>query len=191
MSALGIIPARMASTRFPGRPMQEIHGIPMPGHCPLGSRLSLILDSVWVATCDEEIRDVESVGGNAVMTFSRHERASDRAAEALGEVESASGLEFSFVRGGRDGAPPRRPGRRAPLHREPALCTSVNVQETARILDTSRPPGATRPPRRPISRGGLAAPPKSSSPRPAAARPAAWPGRFAATSPTLHARWEC
>lgn len=98
MKVLGIVPARMASTRFPGKPMAKIHGIPMIGHCYLRSRLAGSMDDVWVATCDEEIRlYVESIGGGCVMTSDRHERASDRAAEALIEVERRTGNRYDYV----------------------------------------------------------------------------------------------
>ena len=44
MKILGIIPARMASSRFPGKPMKKIHGIPMIGHCYLRSIMSKSLE---------------------------------------------------------------------------------------------------------------------------------------------------
>lgn len=85
---VGIIPARMASTRFPGKPLAPIQGIPMVGHVYLRSRMSSTLDDVYVATCDREIMQyIESIGGKAVMTSDRHERASDRTAEAMLRIE--------------------------------------------------------------------------------------------------------
>ena len=95
---IGIIPARMASTRFPGKPLEEINGIPMIGHVYLRSRLSKILDDTYVATCDMEIAEyIESIGGKAVMTSDRHERASDRSAEALAKVEKMFGHKVDTV----------------------------------------------------------------------------------------------
>lgn len=95
---IGIIPARMASTRFPGKPMKEIHGIPMIGHCYLRSKMSSILDEVYVATCDKVIFNyVESIGGKAVMTADTHERASDRTAEALLKIEESIGKKMDIV----------------------------------------------------------------------------------------------
>ena len=55
MNIFGIIPARMGSTRFPGKPMEKIHGMPMIGHCYLRSKLCETLTDVYVATCDIEI----------------------------------------------------------------------------------------------------------------------------------------
>ena len=83
---IGIIPARMGSSRFPGKPMAKIAGVPMIGHCYFRAKMSRTLNEVYVATCDQEIADyIRSVGGKAVMTADSHERASDRAAEAPGK----------------------------------------------------------------------------------------------------------
>ena len=55
MRSVAIIPARMDSSRFPGKPMALIHGIPMIGHCYFRVRLCQDLADTFVATCDEEI----------------------------------------------------------------------------------------------------------------------------------------
>ena len=57
MKIIGIIPARMASTRFPGKPLAKIRGIPMLGHVYYRSKMSGLLDEVYIATCDKEIMD--------------------------------------------------------------------------------------------------------------------------------------
>ncbi|WP_319409723.1 3-deoxy-manno-octulosonate cytidylyltransferase [uncultured Desulfosarcina sp.] len=89
MKVYGIIPARMASTRFPGKPMESILGIPMIGHVYYRSRFSELLDEVYVATCDQVIFDyITGIGGKAVMTLDSHERCTDRTAEALLKIES-------------------------------------------------------------------------------------------------------
>ncbi len=98
MNIIGIIPARMASSRLPGKPLQKIQGIPMVGHVYLRSKLSKTLDEVYVATCDQEIADyIESVGGKAVMTADTHERASDRTAEAMLKIEKDMGAKVDIV----------------------------------------------------------------------------------------------
>jgi 3-deoxy-manno-octulosonate cytidylyltransferase (CMP-KDO synthetase) len=85
---IGIIPARMGSSRLPGKPLAKILDIPMVEHVLKRSLMSECLDDVYVATCDTEIKEaVESSGGKAVMTKDTHERASDRVAEAMGKVE--------------------------------------------------------------------------------------------------------
>ena len=58
MKIVAIIPARMASSRFPGKPMAPIHNMPMIGHCYCRVRLCDALSDTYVATCDEEIFDV-------------------------------------------------------------------------------------------------------------------------------------
>ena len=55
MKILGIIPARIASSRFPGKPMKDILGMPMIGHCYKRANMSSVLNDVYVATCDLEI----------------------------------------------------------------------------------------------------------------------------------------
>lgn len=95
---IGIIPARMASSRFPGKPLRALHGVPMVGHCYFRSKLSQRLDEVYVATCDQEIADyIESIGGKAVMTADTHQRASDRTAEALLHIERETGRRVDIV----------------------------------------------------------------------------------------------
>lgn len=98
MKILALIPARMASSRFPGKPMAKILGKPMIGHVFERVAGSPLLDTVAVATCDQEIIDyIELIGGTAVMTSDRHERASDRCAEALLKLEETKGLRYDIV----------------------------------------------------------------------------------------------
>src|SRR5882724_7082993 len=95
---IGIIPARMGSSRFPGKPMARIAGVPMIGHCYFRAKMSKTLDEVYVATCDEEIADyIHSVGGKAIMTSPDHQRASDRTAEALQHIEDETGQRADIV----------------------------------------------------------------------------------------------
>ena len=95
---IAIIPARMASTRFPGKPLAKILGIPMIGHVYFRSKMCKTLSEVYVATCDKEIANyIESIGGKAIMTADTHERASDRTAEALLKIENITGEKFDIV----------------------------------------------------------------------------------------------
>lgn len=88
MKILGVIPARMAATRFPNKPLAKIQGIPMIGHCFFRSKMCNLLDEVIVATCDIEVVEyVESIGGIAIMTSDKHERATERSAEAMLNLE--------------------------------------------------------------------------------------------------------
>jgi 3-deoxy-manno-octulosonate cytidylyltransferase (CMP-KDO synthetase) len=98
MKTLALIPARMGSSRFPGKPMARILGKPMIGHVYERVARSPSLTLTAVATCDEEIRDyVTSIGGTAVMTGTQHERASDRCAEALLKLEEANQTRYDIV----------------------------------------------------------------------------------------------
>lgn len=98
MKSIGVIPARMGSSRFPGKPLAKILGIPMVGHVYFRSKMSKALDQVYVATCDKEIFDyVESIGGTAIMTADTHERCTDRIAEAVEKVEKMTGSPVDIV----------------------------------------------------------------------------------------------
>jgi len=83
MSIVAIIPARMASSRFPGKPLKSILGLSMIEHVRRRALLCGVLDDVLVATCDREIaEEVTRFGGNVVMTSNQHESCVDRVAEA-------------------------------------------------------------------------------------------------------------
>ena len=98
MNIIGIIPARMESSRFPGKPLKKILGIPMIGHVYLRCKISDYLDDVYVATCNKEIADyIESIGGKAVITSPKHERASDRTAEALKIIETDTNKKIDII----------------------------------------------------------------------------------------------
>ena len=89
MKAVAIIPARMGSSRFPGKPLANILGLPMIEHVRRRVAMSKILSEVYVATCDQEIHDaVTQLGGTAIMTSSSHQRASDRTAEAAEALDA-------------------------------------------------------------------------------------------------------
>ena len=98
MKVLGIIPARMNSYRFKGKPLANILGIPMIGHCYIRSKMCQKLTDLYVATCDKEIFDyINSIDGKAIMTSDKHDRASDRAAECLLKVEKDLNQRFDIV----------------------------------------------------------------------------------------------
>ncbi|MEW5774451.1 MAG: 3-deoxy-manno-octulosonate cytidylyltransferase [Thermodesulfobacteriota bacterium] len=91
-TAIAIIPARMGSSRFPGKPLAPIAGVPMVGHVWKRVCLALGPERTFVATCDQVIADyVAAIGGRAVMTADTHERCSDRCAEAMLAIEKDLG----------------------------------------------------------------------------------------------------
>ena len=98
MNNVAIIPARMSATRYPGKPMVKILGIPMIGHCYLRTKMSKLVDFVYVATCDQIIYDyIKSIGGNVIMTSKSHERATERTAEALLKIEKELNINFQNI----------------------------------------------------------------------------------------------
>ena len=79
-----VIPARMGSTRYPGKPLIEIEGLPMVEHVRRRVLLSDVFSDVVVATCDNVIKEsIEGFGGTVIMTSEQHIMASDRVAEAV------------------------------------------------------------------------------------------------------------
>lgn len=96
ISILGLIPARYASTRFPGKPLADIGGKPMIQR--VYEQSALVLPHVYVATDDHRIANaVEQFGGKVVMTSADHQSGTDRCAEALKKVELLTGLSFHAV----------------------------------------------------------------------------------------------
>jgi len=83
-----VIPARMASSRFPGKPLIDIHGLPMIEHVRRRTLLCDGFSRIVVATCDREIAEVvERAGGEVMMTSPSHSAATDRVAEAARGVD--------------------------------------------------------------------------------------------------------
>ena len=88
----------MGSSRFPGKPLAKIHGRPMIEHVYKNVEKCELLTKTVVATCDEEIFDfIKSINGQAVMTSDKHERASDRCAEALALLEQDDNITYDIV----------------------------------------------------------------------------------------------
>ena len=80
---IAVIPARWASTRFPGKPLALLCGRPMIEYVYRRASRSALVDSVCVATDDERIADaVRGFGGNVKMTRGDHASGTDRVAEA-------------------------------------------------------------------------------------------------------------
>ncbi len=96
MSTIAIIPARMGSSRFPGKPLAFLHNMPMIGHVALRTKLALKeyagqggIDAVYVATCDAPIAAYcQDIDMPCIMTSSAHERCTARVAEALQYIEN-------------------------------------------------------------------------------------------------------
>ena len=95
MNIIAIIPARMGSSRYPGKPLALIHNVPMVGHVAFRTAMSPILSETYVATCDPIIEDYcKKVGIKCVMTSDSHVRCSTRTAEALLKIERETGKKL-------------------------------------------------------------------------------------------------
>tara|TARA_B100000795_G_scaffold261380_1_gene238105 strand:- start:142 stop:909 length:768 start_codon:yes stop_codon:yes gene_type:complete len=98
MKIIGIIPVRMNATRFPGKPMELICGMPMVEHCYHRTCLALGEKNVYVATCDKIISDyIQKIGGKVVITSKKHKRATTRTAEAKIKIEKKYKLKIDGV----------------------------------------------------------------------------------------------
>ena len=96
MKFIAIIPARYASTRFPGKPLADIQGKPMIQHVYV--RTSQVFEHCCVATDDTRIAEaVDRFGGCAVMTSPDHRSGTDRCAEALDKYSKTTGTAFDAV----------------------------------------------------------------------------------------------
>ena len=98
MNIVAIIPARMGSSRCPGKPLALIHGIPMVGHVAKRTAMSKVLSATYVATCDTIIEDYCKNNGLAcIMTGDHHVRCSTRTAEALLKIEEMRNEKIDIV----------------------------------------------------------------------------------------------
>lgn len=89
MKAVGIIPARLGSTRLPAKVLREIDGAPMIYHVWNRASKAKSLKDLIVATDDKRVADcVAGFGGRAVMTRADHPNGSSRAAEAAGKLDA-------------------------------------------------------------------------------------------------------
>lgn len=96
MKFIGIIPARFASTRFPGKPLADIFGKSMIQR--VCEQTSKAIDTVWVATDDERIYDaVRAFGAKAVMTANTHNSGTDRLAEAIEKIMVEENAVFDVI----------------------------------------------------------------------------------------------
>jgi len=94
---LGVIPARMASSRFPGKPLKKILGIPMLAHCYERALLSQACDKLVIATPDEEIMNwAKNHEIPAILTSHHHQRATERAQETL-DILREQGETYDFI----------------------------------------------------------------------------------------------
>lgn len=88
MKIVAVIPAHMASVRFPGKILFPFHGLPMIEHVRRRALLCESISNVIVATCDESIAStIRSYGGEVVMTADTHKNGTTRVAEAVKNMD--------------------------------------------------------------------------------------------------------
>jgi 3-deoxy-manno-octulosonate cytidylyltransferase (CMP-KDO synthetase) len=138
MRVLGIIPARYASTRLPGKPLVDILGKPMIQHVYEHASRAKALDDLIVATDDERILTaVQAFGGKARLTSREHNTGTDRAAEV------ASGLEVGVVVNIQGDEPFVEPGMIdeivQPLLDDPKLPMCTSMHEVSDPRDFANP----------------------------------------------------
>lgn len=98
MKILSVIPARMGSSRFQGKPMALIADMPMVGHCYLRAKRSQLATKTVVACCDEIVSQyISSIGGRAVMTQTTHAMCTDRVVEATRKVEKQDRMQYDII----------------------------------------------------------------------------------------------
>ena len=88
MKIVAIIPAHLASVRFPGKILFKFHGLPMIEHVRRRALLSKHIQDVYIATCDEEIKkEIIAFGGKVIMTSNKHTNGTSRIAEAVKNID--------------------------------------------------------------------------------------------------------
>ncbi len=98
MSIIAVIPVRMGSSRFPGKPLKKINGIPMVQRVINNCTKSKYINDIVTATCDQEIFDfVSSLKKKVVMTSKKHNRASDRVCEAVKILEKKRKKKYKII----------------------------------------------------------------------------------------------
>lgn len=98
LNAIILIPARMGSSRFPGKPLAKIGKDTMITRIAKICKKNKFTNHVYVATCDNEIKnELEKNDLKVIMTSKFHTRASDRCNEALKKIEKKLNKKFRFI----------------------------------------------------------------------------------------------
>jgi 3-deoxy-manno-octulosonate cytidylyltransferase (CMP-KDO synthetase) len=140
-TAIGIIPARYASTRFPGKPLAPILGKPMFWHVYTRARACATLQAVYLATDDERIRaEAERLHVPVVMTSTEHASGTDRILEAARILGLDSRSVVVNVQGDEPALEPDMLRElTAPFaHPDVQVCTLVRRMDAVEALDPNR-----------------------------------------------------
>lgn len=135
------IPARAESTRFPGKPLADIHGLPMIMRVFQRACLSPVVDDVHVATDSQEILDaVIRCGGRGLLTENRHQTGTDRIAEAAKTLGLGPDHVVVNVQGDQPLLPPELVEEvAAPLLKDPSIPMSTLIYRIIRDEEITHP----------------------------------------------------
>ena len=98
MKILTIIPARMSSSRFPGKPLKKIINKPMIFHVYKRAEMYFKKSDLYIATCDKKIFDyANNINANVIITSKKHKRASDRVYEAMKKIEKKRKKNYDLI----------------------------------------------------------------------------------------------
>lgn len=98
MKIIAVIPARMASSRFPGKPLKKVNGVEMIKIIYQNVNKNKNLRDTIIATCDEEIElFCQKNNMKCIMTSIKHVRASDRTSEAVVKYEKLNKIKLDLV----------------------------------------------------------------------------------------------
>jgi len=139
---LGIIPARYASTRFPGKPLVDIKGKTMIQRVYEQAKQANLLSDVIVATDDDRIlKHVISFGGKALLTSSHHQTGTDRCAEVaqLPEIINQAFEAIINIQGDEPFINPEQINQVAQLFNNSNTQLGTLVKEINNLLDLENP----------------------------------------------------
>ncbi len=98
LKIIGIIPARYESSRFPGKPLANIHGKTMIQRVYEQCQKSELLSAVYVATDSERIMEnIQAFQGNVILTSKHHENGTSRCSEAIHQLKSNNTFDYEYV----------------------------------------------------------------------------------------------
>jgi len=88
MNIIAVIPAHLASVRFPNKVLHNFYGLPMIEHVRRRALLSTVIKEVYVATCDTQIAEtIKQFGGKVLLTSNNHKNGTTRVAEAIKDID--------------------------------------------------------------------------------------------------------
>ena len=98
MKYVVIIPSRMASSRFPGKPLKKINGMTMLQHCFERVKLSVNKENIYISSCDKEIEDLcHNIGSNYIKTSKKCKSATERTFEAFKKIEKKNNIKIDNI----------------------------------------------------------------------------------------------